>query len=496
MNKHNTFSAAQVSSAKTASNAFAQDEDGAMTIFACFMILIMVLIGGIGADLMRNEMERTRMQGIADRAVLAAADLDQERTPQEVVQDYFEKSGLGDFVSNVSVSGTGQNRTVSVSAYKDMRTQFMHNVGVDTLPVPAAATASEGTAHVEISMVLDISGSMRFSNRMANLRPAASDFVDVLLADGADAYTSINLIPYAGQTNPGPFMFDRIGGQRLAATALDEAQGGIAEHLSHGVLDPEADGGTGSDPDTRYVMPNVSSCLELAPSDFNSIALPSAGAYDQVAHFMNWTIAPAVMDWGWCPQDQTSIQYLSNNAGDLKDTINSMRMHDGTGTHYAMKYAVSLLDPSARNDVSALVGAGEVNAAFQGRPANYDAEGAVKYIVLMTDGQITEQVRPIDPLDDQNATEELDDGRRSEREQLTPASTNIDSFFAQCDLAKNQQPRPVIVFTIAFEAPGVPEQQMRDCASSPAHFYAADGGSIGDVFQNIARQINQLRLTN
>ena len=114
----------------------------------------------------------------------------------------------------------------------------------------------------------------------------------------------------------------------------------------------------------------------------------------------------------------------------------------------------------------------------------------------MTDGQITEQFRPIDALDDENPTVELNNGRRPEREQLTPANTNVQSFFAQCDLAKNQQPRPVIVFTIAFEAPSLAEQQMRDCASSPSHFFVADGGSISDVFQNIARQINQLRLTH
>lgn len=488
--------ATKTSFAVSKPRAFAQDENGAMTIFACFMILIMILVGGIGADLMRNEMERTRLQGISDRAVLAAADLDQEGTPAEVVQDYFDKAGLGEYVSSVTVGGTSQSRTVSVSAYRDMKTQFMHNVGVPTLPVPARATAQEGTAHVEVSLVLDISGSMRFSNRMTDLRPAASDFVDVLLEDGASAYTSINLIPYAGQTNPGAFMFDRLGGQRLPATALNEDLGGIAEHLSHGVLDPEAEGGTGSDPDTRYVYPNISSCLELRPSDFNSITLPGAGPYDQVSHFMNWNIAANVMDWGWCPQDQTSIQYLSNNATTLKSTINSMRMHDGTGTHYAMKYAVSLLDPSSRNDVTALVGAGMVDSAFAGRPAAYDNDDAAKFIVLMTDGQITEQVRPTDALDDENPSRELARGRGAERMRLTTSGTNVQSFFAQCDLAKTQQPRPVVVFTIAFEAPGVPEQQMRDCASSPAHFYIADGGSIGDVFQNIARQINQLRLTN
>ena len=45
---------------------FRHAEDGAMTIFACFMILIMLMVGGIGVDLMRNEMERTRLQAAED----------------------------------------------------------------------------------------------------------------------------------------------------------------------------------------------------------------------------------------------------------------------------------------------------------------------------------------------------------------------------------------------------------------------------------------------
>jgi hypothetical protein len=366
---------------------------------------------------------------------------------------------------------------------------------MDTLPVPAAATAAEMARNIEVSLVLDISGSMRYSDRMDNLRPAAQEFVDMLLTPTTRPYTTINLIPYAGQTNPGPFMFNRMGGARVPALALDAALGGIPASQSHGVLDPALPGGVGPDPSLRYVYPNVSSCLEMAPGTFTTPALPT-GSNAQVAHFMNWVIAPDVMDWGWCPQDQTAINYLSNNPDTLKATIGSMRMHDGTGTHYAMKYAVSLLDPSSQDDVSALIGDGQVAAQFDGRPAAYDDETAVKYIILMTDGQITEQVRPTDALDSENPTVELNEGRTGERTRITTANTNVNSFFAQCDLAKNARPRPVIVYTIAFEAPGTPEAQMRACASSPAHFFAADGGSIADVFEAIARQIQTLRLTN
>ncbi|MEM6305592.1 MAG: pilus assembly protein TadG-related protein [Pseudomonadota bacterium] len=477
-------------------NLFRTREDGSMTIFACFMIVIMIMVGGIGVDLMHNEMQRTRLQGVSDRAVLAAADLDQQLAPEAVVNDYFVKSGMGDYVSSVQVTNPDSaNRTVSVEAFKAQNTQFMGYLGVDTLPVPASATAAEVARNVEISLVLDISGSMRFSNRMNSLRPAAQDFIDIVMEDDGAERTSVTLVPYAGQTNPGPFMFERMNAMRRPPQALDESMGGIPEHLSHGELDEDAEGGQGSDPDIRYVFPNVSSCLELEPADFTHDRLPVGGT-EQTAHFMNWAIASDVMDWGWCPQDQTAIQYFSNDAEGLKNMIGTMRMHDGTGTHYAMKYAVAMLDPSSRADVSALAGAGLASPDFVGRPASYSDDGTVKYIILMTDGQITQQVRPIDAMDDDNPTIELNEGRGSDRTQLTAASTNVASFFAQCDLAKGQTPRPVIVYTIAFEAPGTPEAQMRECASSPSHFFRADSGNIDDVFEAIGRQIRQLRLTN
>lgn len=474
---------------------FIHDEDGAMTIFACFMVFILIMVGGIGVDLMHNETERTRLQGVSDRAVLAAADMDQTLNPEAVVRDYFDKSGLGDYVSGVQVSPPSATRRVQVDASKTMRTQFMGYLGVEELPVPARAVAEESARNVEVSLVLDISGSMRFSNRMNDLRPAANDFIDLLLTPQTRDHTTINLIPYAGQTNPGPFMFNRLGGQRLPAMALDAALGGILETDSHGTLDAADPGGVGPLAGTRYVYPNVSSCLEMTPGAFTGSSLPT-GADGQVPHFMNWAIAANVMDWGWCPRDQTAIQYFSNNADALKARINTMRMHDGTGTHYAMKYAVSLLDPSSRDDVGALIGAGQVLPQFAGRPAAYNDDQAVKYIILMTDGQITEQRRPDDVMHIDNPTRELGNGHSGTSSVISNAGTNVAGFFAQCDLAKTQSPRPVIVYTIAFEAPGVPEQQMRDCASSPAHFYAADGGNIGDVFEAIARQISTLRLTH
>ena len=72
---------------------FHREEQGSMTIFAGFMIFCMIMFGGIALDMMRHEMDRTRLQATADRAGLAGAALTQELAPEAVVTDHFGQSG-------------------------------------------------------------------------------------------------------------------------------------------------------------------------------------------------------------------------------------------------------------------------------------------------------------------------------------------------------------------------------------------------------------------
>ena len=61
-----------------------------------------------------------------------------------------------------------------------------------------------------------------------------------------------------------------------------------------------------------------------------------------------------------------------------------------------------------------------------------------------------------------------------------------------CDAAKEQN---IIIWTIAFENTAHGANVMRQCASSPAHYFNAQGTELSDVFYSIARSINQLKLT-
>ncbi|MFU1607009.1 pilus assembly protein TadG-related protein [Sulfitobacter pontiacus] len=193
---------------------FAREDDGLVTILALFMIMMMIAVGGIQLDFMRHEMERSRLQAVSDRAVLAAADLDQMRDPKTVVEDYFAKSGMTEFLSNVVVDDGLNFRTVTVDASKDMDTQFIGRFGFPTLEVPAHSQAEERVAKVEISLVLDISGSMATNNRLGEVQNAADIFLDTVLKDENEDLISVSLVPYSEQVNAGPLIMDRMNVNR------------------------------------------------------------------------------------------------------------------------------------------------------------------------------------------------------------------------------------------------------------------------------------------
>ncbi|ARE40782.1 hypothetical protein RGUI_2641 [Rhodovulum sp. P5] len=566
---------------------FLHREDGSIVVFALFVFVAMVIAGGMAVDLLRAEDQRTRLQATLDRAVLAAADLDQTGDTEaitEIVYDYFRREGLADHLVDVRVKPDIAGRTVGASASFRLDTFFLRMVGVDEVSSGVAGVAQEFIPNREISLVIDISGSMRWDDRMTRLKPAAKTFVKTVLDPTENARVSINVIPYAGQVNPGPEMFDYLGGVRqgggnyfeewpqdisnivtyfdtdddglidIMAKVEDFPDAGQPGHISNdadaffsqmvegivesagGVLDGAsvigasikggvqsdayfaiADNSNGDAPDIGPTWntggapkgiteidtlsygeldltgPLVGgSCLELGQGDFDGTGLPAAGSYAQTPLFMKWAIAADVMDWGWCPQDDTAIQYAQNDLETIGDYIDALRMHDGTGTHYAMKYALALLDPSSLPALAHLGAQGLVPDDYSGvRPAAWHADQTAKFIVLMTDGQITDQYRPKDPTTPLNATVELDRQSGSVTNTLSGRADNLANFYATCQAAKD---KGVTIFTIAYEAPADAKTEMRTCATSESHFFDANTSNIASVYSAIAGKINALRL--
>lgn len=594
---------------------FARDEAGSMTIFALFMVVLIIAVSGAAVDMTRHEAVRSEVQTTLDTAILAATDLDQTREPRAVVDDYMNKSGFGSLNVAIDYVTEPNSRNVWASANSSIDTFFMRMSGVDTLNVRAESAALESISNVEISLALDISGSMDNNNRVALMKPAASSFVAKVMSEENVGTTTINLVPFAGHVNPGTEMFEFFGGERPDIPQDETSTPGDffppwAQAISNVVLYFDTDGDdiferahkiegwSDSDPrdfddllagavgyvaardskitstsqflgasikggtqETRYftvrgdtngtesdlgptknrgklpgstynfssvdftshagdytppsatgsVNANITtSCVEIADAEFETTEFPIGGEFVPYFHYwpMKYTLrnaqhevvasedddptADPVMDWGWCPEDDTAIQYYSDNEAQLIEFINNLKLHDGTGIQYALKYALSLLDPDTSAAISAMIDAGLVNEVFRGRPMSWSDVTTDKYIVLMTDGQITDQYRPVDPGDAINGEVELLNQTSGAATNFSNRSNNIGNLQAQCDLAKSLG---VTVFTIAFETNDAAATDMRNCASSDSHAYRVSGSEISSAFNAIARQINTLRLT-
>ncbi len=229
-------------------NRFARAEDGTVTIFGLIMFVIMIAVGGVAIDILRYETQRVQMQYTLDRAVLAAASLDQNTDAEAVVRDYFARSELENYRLRVTPQSSMTSTRVEAFVESDINLLFMNMFGVHSLTSPASAVAEESVGNLEISLALDVSGSMR-GNRIVQMRDAAEDFVVELLSMNANSpngdTVSISLIPYNGRVN--------VGTELASVFTLSD------EH-------------------------DASNCTRFDPEDYNNAAIDPDVAIDRLAH--------------------------------------------------------------------------------------------------------------------------------------------------------------------------------------------------------------------
>ena len=173
---------------------FVADEGGSLVIFAMFLFVTMLLVGGLAVDIVRFEANRAKLQSTLDRAVLAAASLSQTAEPVDVVLDYFARANLEAYITPQDITSQTSltSRRVSAQAAMEMDTTFTRLLGINSLHAPSAGTAEESATRTEISLVLDVSGSMSWwsysggASKISILRDAATQFVNILMCDPSD----------------------------------------------------------------------------------------------------------------------------------------------------------------------------------------------------------------------------------------------------------------------------------------------------------------------
>lgn len=426
------------------------------TIFA-ILALPMTLAAGGAIDVAMQEHDRLRLQSALDASLIAAASISQTMEAEETIRSYLDAAGLEGYALTVSETKSVSARTVTASATMSTHTNFLHLIDIPTLDVVASGTAEEAYQNIELSLVLDLSGSMRENNRIKMMRPAAKNFVSQLLTEKTKAFTSISIVPFAGQVNVGAAFFDAVGGKRLH---------------------------------------DKSSCFSNLKYTSWAYGIPDFTKTDQVPHFSTWELGKNDGFDPWnCPTQETSISYFSNDEAKLHTAIDGYHMFDGTATHIAVEWGTYLLDPAFKSVITKAASAGVnlVPPQFADRPAAFNDRKTMKIMVVMTDGEVVGQFRPKSgaPVNEQKKKGDPDPNE----EKLSRAKT-LEVLIKAC---ANVKSKGVTVYTIGYDVEtygAALTDALKGCASGEGRYYKATASNINKIFQDVALSIYPLRLTN
>ena len=320
-----------------AARRFARHEDGTFAVFSLFVFVAMILVGGLAIDLMRHENERLRMQGVADRAVLAATMLREnvsEATPEQILNAYFAAEGLQDQLAGrfsvVEDEETG--RTVTVAPAATVPSLFMRMLGIDSFAVATPAQATEalgGGARLELVMVLDVSGSMNGQGKIDAMRLAASEMAMTLLANNEDGNVAVTMVPY----------------------------------------------------DT-WVLPPAGFL-----NSFTNVSGSGACNDWSLWNVVTNTISTATTRRNCNTDTWAQVRPYEDNATDASTAINALVARGTTSIDLGLRHGAMFFDPSIRPAITDMITAGTVSSVFAGRPFDWDEPNVVRALVLLTDGE-------------------------------------------------------------------------------------------------------------
>ncbi|MEM8791740.1 MAG: pilus assembly protein TadG-related protein [Pseudomonadota bacterium] len=507
---------------------FAGSERGGITLFTVVILIWMIVLGGMGVDFMRHEIQRADLQNAIDRGVLAATNLSaelkgsiiidgveeqltEEQVAERIVNEYVSTRNMAgqETLVQVLLNGSSVNeRSVVANARSAVPTIFFRMVGLDQFDVVVGAGAiQEIPVKTEIVLVLDISGSMG-ENTDIPIRDENNEII------GTEEIEKIELLKQATET----FFGIVLGGD------TDNVVISVVPFSSR-VAVPERVA------DQLYLGFNrhhsFSTCFAFEDLDFTdtAIGMGVGDEIDQSRRYQERVRDDGSIVYGCPNQENNSFQTFTNNRVQLTNYVNSLTTERWTAAQIGMKFGVSLLDPAAAPIMQDLIDRDELPASFAAYPHDWNDDSARKFIVLMTDGRNTRlnsitdaaygafptETEAAEFYDENNVnSDEFIIVEGSGPERVTGGEANIDLQRICTALKQKGQLRPdpndggLLIYTIGFEMADEPIalEQLRSCArpigADPDAFvetyFEAEGAQLDTIFQAIADQIVDLQL--
>jgi Putative Flp pilus-assembly TadE/G-like len=295
--------------------SFAQCQEGAVTImFGLFAIIVFGIIGA-AVDYGRWVNAQSRTADVLDAAVLAAGRHLQSAPSEttealDVARTYFSeeiKRRIPLTGENASFVMSDGDMAINGSVNARIKTPLLGILQFRDLPVVAEAkamlaTGGNGGSELEVSLMLDVTGSMcadgegpcTSSPKLDALKAAANDLVNIVIHNEGDSTSRVALVPFSTRV--------RVGGY---SQGLDEATATLRmKQLTN--LDPKWNGW-------------FKECKESTGDGASEGSGDWTCTREEIEHMENWKVMP-------CVTDRTGLQAFTDAAPSSNAWLNG---HDG-----------------------------------------------------------------------------------------------------------------------------------------------------------------------
>lgn len=535
--------------------SFLGNRDGNIAIMFAFSFVLLVLFAGGAVDFARYNAVRADLIESLDASGLAIAQLDAINGPEirnlsdaereaylkQYGRDFFHENFRHEAViEGLSVDFDIDNVRITPTAQGELRTLLLH-LGADLLGQSgdgfkslSMATDTEitraATGDTEVALVLDTTGSMNSEGRMADLKAAANEFVDVLIRDDQSEFTSkVAIAPYGMAVNLGAKAQSVSGPVEpgFSITAATRARPVVVTAPGHDFSNNQivyitgVNGMTQLNDKAYRVRSATADTFELQTVSGSNVDGRSYSAYAgggtayctdtgcEYKFFTSQANTQKVFRVSTCVSERTGanaytdagpstarlgfvyagsnnpctapeVMPLTSDRDTAHVAIDALTAGGSTGGHVGIGWGWYAVSP---NFASIFTG--------DGAPADYDDDVA-KSVVIMTDGEYNSSY--CNGVISQSST----NGSGSNGDKINCNAPNGHSFDQSETLCERMKDEGVIIYTVGFKI--VDNQNARDlmanCATSANHAYLAeDGAALKRVFADIAQNIAQLHVS-
>lgn len=508
LNKHKAAaSKSELSSSKVSIfRAFRRDEDGAIAIMFALLLIPMLALIGTAIDYSRIVIDRSQAQDALDAAVLATVKQIPYMPDGELrsMVEAFVKANVpkGTKVNIDKVQISRNPNTIKVWASGETKMTFMQLLKVNKKEFKAKSRAESGNQGIEVVMVLDNSGSMRYS--MGSLKSAAKDLVDVL-EDNKKEFKDlkIGVVPFnhlvrldAGREEakwldleakssvhrnnlpPKSNRFDLFKTMKDPYTKRAEKWEGCMEARPH-PLDVQDTPATSSNANSYFIpffYPDTREPNNNRYNSYNDYLIkkvkknkPNKNTYEKYGEYYKQTFKKWRGPNYYCYISR--LQPLTKNMNTVRNKLSNMEANGYTNIHMGTIWGLRLLSPQAPYSEG----------------ASYNDTENRKFLIVMTDGANTYSSH-------YQAYGWSGDGRISGSRSIQKEMNNRTE--EACQAAKSNK---VEVFTIAYNNPGsTTKAMMKRCGTNgddDHYFDASNASKLKEAFEEIAKAITKVRIT-